>query len=146
LRNARPHLQVACAIIEKDGLVLAARRGPDGSMPGRWEFPGGKVAAGESPAQALHRELMEELSVKVRVLCALPPHSHHYPEFTVTLHPFVCRTITGPVVLREHSEARWLAPGEMAGMDWAEADVPVIAEYLEWRGRGNTRGRITTLS
>jgi 8-oxo-dGTP diphosphatase len=84
------HIHVACAIIEQGGLVLAARRGEAMSMPLSWEFPGGKIEAGETPRQCLRRELMEELGIAISVGAALEPVTHDYPSFTVTLYPFVC--------------------------------------------------------
>ena len=124
------HLHVACALIERDGLLLAAQRSSLTSIPLKWEFPGGKIEAGETPEACLHRELQEELEVTVVIGRALSLHTHHYADFTVTLYPFVCALTTAEIVLREHEEIRWLAPGELLTLDWAEADLPVLHAYL----------------
>jgi 8-oxo-dGTP diphosphatase len=127
----RRHLHVACALIERDGLLLAAQRSARTSIPLKWEFPGGKIEAGESPEECLHRELQEEMAVSVVIGAALLPRTHHYPDFSVTLYPFVCQLTTMEIVLREHAAMRWLSPGDFLGLDWAAADLPVITDYLK---------------
>lgn len=127
--NPQP-LQVTCAIIERQGLVLAAQRSLVMSHPGKWEFPGGKIVSGESPAEGLRREIREELRLELNIGRQLPPHTHHYPVLTVTLYPFVCTIIAGEPVLHEHLAIIWLPPAELPCLDWAEADLPVLATYL----------------
>lgn len=128
------HIEVACAIIEKDGLVLAAQRSEAMSMPLKWEFPGGKIHAGETAGECLVRELLEELNVRIEIKYALAPVTWAYESFSVTLHPFVCAITGGDMVLHEHRAAKWLSPGELSSLDWAEADFPVISEYLSRLG------------
>jgi 8-oxo-dGTP diphosphatase len=123
-------LHVACAIIEKQGLVLAAQRSAAMSLPLKWEFPGGKIRSGESPDICLHRELKEELGITVSVREALSPATHRYPTFTVTLHPFRCAIESGILTLHEHAAVLWLQPRELLTLDWAAADPPVIEAYL----------------
>ena len=125
------HLHVTCAIIEREGRVLAAQRGGGGSMAFKWEFPGGKIRPGECPEACLHRELMEEMGLRVDVKRPLDPAPHRYPLFDVTLYPFVCTIAAGEPVLNAHRAVVWLPPGELPSLDWAEADRPVIAAYLE---------------
>ena len=127
------HIHVACAIIERDGLVLAARRSASMSFPLKWEFPGGKIDPGESPQECLHRELLEEMGVSVCIRAALPSHTHRYPHFSVTLYPFVCTIVSGRITLHEHAAVDWLAPETMDSLDWLEADFAVIRSYLSWR-------------
>ena len=103
------------------------------TLPLKWEFPGGKIEAGESPEACLHRELREEMEVRVVIGRALLLHTHHYVDFTVTLYPFVCQLSTTEMVLREHEAIQWLAPGDVLGLDWAAADLPVLKDYLEKR-------------
>jgi 8-oxo-dGTP diphosphatase len=124
------HLHVACAIIEQHGTVLAAQRSAIMPLPFKWEFPGGKIEVGESPEQCLHRELMEELGISVVIESALSPTCHSYPDFTVTLYPFTCRLADGTLTRHEHHELRWVPPRQMPELDWATADLPIIAEYL----------------
>lgn len=124
------HIRVACALIELNGLVLAAQRSEAMSMPLKWEFPGGKIHEGESPEACLIRELLEELNVTVKVKYALEPVAWDYADFSVTLHPFVCEIAEGDIVLHEHKAIKWLAPEKLPSLDWAEADFPVISEYL----------------
>jgi 8-oxo-dGTP diphosphatase len=131
------HLRVACAIIERDGTVLAAQRSAAMSLPLKWEFPGGKIEAGESPEECLTRELQEELGVTVRIGAALSPATHGYADVTVTLYPFTCRLAGGAVTMHEHHALQWIAPERMAELDWAAADLPVIDEYILMHA-GNT--------
>ena len=104
------HIQVTCAIINEDGLVLSAQRSASMSLPLKWEFPGGKIDKGESPEECLRRELVEELGIQVRVGKRLPTTTHHYPTFSVTLHPFVCSIDSGEIFLHEHAAITWLPP------------------------------------
>jgi 8-oxo-dGTP diphosphatase len=124
------HLHVTCAIIERDGLILAAQRSADMNMPLKWEFPGGKIDPGETPEACLIREILEEMGICIRVGEGLPSSTHQYPALRVTLYPFICSIESGEIVLHEHSAINWLRPSELHTLDWAEADLPVIAAYL----------------
>lgn len=135
VKAGRGHIEVSCAIIEVDGLVLIAQRNESMSMPLKWEFPGGKMHPGESPMECLRRELMEELSIDVEVLRPLPPAVHDYPGFSITLLPFICSIVSGEITLHEHSAIRWALPADLHLFDLAEADIPVVASYLSLRGR-----------
>lgn len=126
----RKTLRVACAVIEDRGMVLAAQRGREMSMPLKWEFPGGKLHPGESPEECLDRELEEELGVRVRIVRALPPVIHFYEEFTIELIPFVCTPAGGRLRLNEHGAVAWLPPRVLPELDWAAADIPVVSHYL----------------
>jgi 8-oxo-dGTP diphosphatase len=129
------HIQVACAIIEFDGLVLAAQRSGGMSMPLKWEFPGGKIDPGESAEECLRRELVEEMGLHVQVGKCLSVVTYQYPAVLVTLHPFICTITGGEIFLHEHVASVWLPPAELHTLDWAEADKPIIEEYL--RGCGS---------
>lgn len=132
-QHCRPHLQVSCAIIERDGLVLAARRSATMNLPLKWEFPGGKIDPGESPEECLVRELHEELRICVQVERQLPVSTHHYPSVTVTLHPFICTTTVRQTDPQEHDTVAWFTPEELRSLDWAAADLPVLSAYLAAR-------------
>jgi len=124
------HIHVACAVIEQNGRVLVTQRSAAMSLPLKWEFPGGKIDAGESSDACLRRELVEELSIRVNINRALPSCTHHYSTFVVTLHPFICSILSGEITLHEHAACCWLAPEELCLLDWAEADLPVINSYI----------------
>jgi 8-oxo-dGTP diphosphatase len=132
-------IDVACAIIEKDGRVLAAQRSETMSLPLKWEFPGGKIEPGENAAACLQREIEEELGIDNTILVALPPSDWHYPDFAITLHPFVC-SLQGETEMRllEHKEIRWLAPADLGRLDWAAADAPVLRNYFLYRERSDS--------
>jgi 8-oxo-dGTP diphosphatase len=100
------------------------------SLPLKWEFPGGKIDPDELPEDCLRRELIEELGLHINTGRALPPQTHHYPTFTVTLYPFVCTIESGEIMLHEHAAVVWLPPEKLNTLDWAEADCPVIESYL----------------
>lgn len=125
------HLQVACAIIERDGLVLVTQRSPAMDLPLKWEFPGGKIDPSELPQDCLQRELIEELGLNINIGYALPLHTHNYQTFTVTLYPFICTIEAGEITLYEHASFVWLKPEGLHALDWAEADLPVIQTYLD---------------
>lgn len=129
-------LEVTCAIIERDGKILAALRGPAMRMAGCWEFPGGKLRQGEPPEEGIIREIREELSIEIRPLRQLAPSTHHYPKLSITLLPFVCEHVSGEMHLAEHAEVRWCGPEELKALRWCEADVPVLEEYLRGCGQG----------
>ncbi len=123
-------IRVACAVIEDRGMVLAAQRGREMSMPLKWEFPGGKLHQGESLEACLARELEEELGLRVRIERPLPPVIHCYEEFTIELIPFVCTLTGGRLRLNEHGAVAWLPPETLPELDWAAADIPVVSCYL----------------
>jgi 8-oxo-dGTP diphosphatase len=129
----RVALHVACALIERDGRLLSVRRSATMSLPLKWEFPGGKIEPGESPAECLRREVCEELGVEIDLGEALPSSSHDYPEFSITLHPWRCRIAVGTVTLHEHADARWLSEAELLSVDWAAADLPVLEAWRRLR-------------
>jgi 8-oxo-dGTP diphosphatase len=130
--NSRNKIQVACAIIEKDGRVLTAQRSETMSLPLKWEFPGGKIEPQESAAACLSREILEELGISIRILVALPSSNWAYPDFDITLHPFVCDLCGGSIQLLEHRAICWLTPEKLPTLDWAEADGPVLRAYLQY--------------
>ncbi|MDD5434249.1 MAG: (deoxy)nucleoside triphosphate pyrophosphohydrolase [Nitrospira sp.] len=123
-------LQVACAIIEYNGRVLAAQRSEFMSLPLKWEFPGGKIQGNESLEECLRRELIEEMGILIEVGRPLSPVSHEYSEFSVTLHPYICSIVSDQLTLHEHKAIVWLLPNELHIIDWAEADIPVVAAYM----------------
>ena len=131
------HLHVACAIIEDKGKVLCTQRSKAMNLPLKWEFPGGKIDPDELPEDCLRRELIEELGLHVNIGRALPPQTHHYSMFTVTLYPFICTMESGEITLHEHAAVVWLPPEKLNTLDWAEADWPVIEEYQRQFDRSN---------
>ncbi|MDR3579852.1 MAG: (deoxy)nucleoside triphosphate pyrophosphohydrolase [Oryzomonas sp.] len=139
----KPHIHVACAIIEHDGMILAAQRSETMRMPLKWEFPGGKLESGETPETCLVREVREELAIGISLVRALPVTTHSYETFTVTLYPFVCAPAGGVMTLYEHRAVAWMEPEQMFALDWAEADLPIIAGYLATRDPGTERGART---
>ena len=105
------------------------------SLAGKWEFPGGKVEVGESPAAALAREIQEELGVVILVGELLGTGTANAGTKIIRLDVYGARMVSGSVVLREHSEVRWATPDELLDFDWAEADVPSVPQVAEWLRR-----------
>lgn len=124
-------IDVCCAIIVRaDGAVLTAQRGADKQLPLKIEFPGGKMEPGESPEDCLIREIKEELNLDVTIVTRMKSNRHHYPEFSIHLIPFVCTIASGTMQLTAHEGCRWTKPGDLQGLDWAEADIPLVDNYL----------------
>jgi len=126
-------IDVTCALIEENGKVLAAQRGPRMRMPFKWEFPGGKINPGETAEDCIIREIREELGVDIQIRTLLPPSSHSYPDLRIRLHPFICRITRGHIVLAEHRAVQWTSHDQLLTLDWAEADVAVVRSYLHHR-------------
>ncbi len=126
---AQPILLVgAVALVDVDGRVLLARRPEGKSMAGLWEFPGGKVQDGETPEQAVVRELQEELGIDTRQSClaAIGFASHAYDDFHLLMPLFVCRTWRGTPMAREGQELAWVRPMRLGDYDMPPADAPLI--------------------
>jgi 8-oxo-dGTP diphosphatase len=126
-------LVVACALIDPDGRVLIAQRPEGKSLAGLWEFPGGKVEAGERPEETLVRELAEELGVAVEEPCLAPLTfaSHRYETFHLLMPLYVCRRWTGIVTGREGQATRWVRPDRLRDFPMPPADEPLIAHLVE---------------
>lgn len=122
----KKQINVVGAVIRRDGLILCAQRGPKGSLAGMWEFPGGKIEAGETPREALQREIVEELHCRVSVGDQVTSTVYEYDFGVVTLTTFYCELIDGTPVLSEHEAVVWLQPSELRTLDWAPADVPAV--------------------
>jgi len=122
-------LVVACALVDKEGRVLVAQRPAGKSMAGLWEFPGGKMEAGETPEAALIRELKEELSIDVTAACLAPLSfaSHAYDAFHLLMPLYVCRKWEGQIVPREGQAVSWKKPRALFDMAMPPADIPLIA-------------------
>ena len=129
---AKPLLLVAaCALVDVDRRVLVCQRPQGKSLAGLWEFPGGKVEAGETPEVCLIRELDEELGIKVTEACLAPFvfASHSYDSFHLLMPLFLCRRWEGLVQAREHAALRWLKASELNDLPMPPADAPLTA-YL----------------
>ena len=125
-------VEVVAAIIINDGQVFATQRGY-GEFQGWWEFPGGKMEAGESPQEALKREIREELDADVLVKELLETVEWDYPNFHLTMHCFICNLLSESLHLNEHEAATWLNLENLRSVKWLPADeilLDKIAEYL----------------
>ena len=123
--NERKHIVVVAAIIVRDGRIFATQRGY-GDWKDWWECPGGKVEPGESPEDALKREIREELATEIEVDELLTTVEYDYPKFHLTMHCYLCTIISGDLSLLEHEDARWLAIDELDSVKWLPADKDVI--------------------
>lgn len=119
-------IEVVAAIIrDKEGRIFATQRGY-GEWKDWWEFPGGKMEAGETPEEALVREIREELSTEISVDEFLCTVDYDYPKFHLTMHCYICSLLTEALHLNEHEAARWLSHGELDSVKWLPADIEVV--------------------
>ena len=121
-------LVAACALVDADNRVLLAQRPEGKSMAGLWEFPGGKIEAGERPEQSLIRELKEELGITVNEACLAPLTfaSHAYADFHLLMALYICRKWEGRVTATEGQRLAWVRPNKLRDYDMPPADVPLI--------------------
>lgn len=127
--NPMKRIEVVAAIITSGKKIFATQRGY-GAFKGGWEFPGGKMEQGETPEQALVREIREELDTEINVGELLDTVEYDYPDFHLTMHCFLCTVKSGALVLKEHEAARWLTKETLYSVDWLPADVGML-EKLE---------------
>jgi 8-oxo-dGTP diphosphatase len=123
-------IQVACAIIEKNGTFLVARRSDARPHGGFWEFPGGKIDPGEDAREAIIREIKEELGFTIAVKKPLASVTFEYPDKTVTLTPFICDIAEGSPKALEHDEILWVDKNEANGLRWLPPDAEILGNYL----------------
>lgn len=123
-------IRVVAAVIKAtndngEKIIFATERGY-GEFKGGWEFPGGKIEPGETPQQALCREIMEELDTKIQVGDLIDTIEYDYPAFHLSMDCFWCEVVSGDLVLKEHEAARWLTSDELDSVEWLPADVTLI--------------------
>ena len=127
----KPMIKVAAAIIEnEDNEILCALRSPQMTIPNSWEFPGGKVENGETIAQAVEREVREELGCSVRFLDIFNDTTYEYDSFIVNLITANCELVKGTPVASEHSQLLWLKRENLSSIKWAPADIPTIRQLM----------------
>ena len=127
MENQKKNRHVVAAIIRRDDEVFATQRGY-GNYKDWWEFPGGKIEAGETPKQALAREILEELAADISVEDFLTTVEYDYPEFHLSMACYWCSVKEGHLTLLEHEAARWLPLENLRQVNWLPADVLVIEE------------------
>ena len=125
-------IEVVAAIIRREGKVFATQRGY-GEWKDWWEFPGGKMEPGETPEEALRREILEELSTEINVDELLCTVEYDYPAFHLTMHCYLCSLTTDDLHLNEHEAARWLAMDELNSVQWLPADREVLCLLKGYR-------------
>lgn len=118
-------IEVVAAIIRDGDKIFATQRGY-GEFKDGWEFPGGKIEEGETPTEALIREIKEELDTIIEVGELLDTVEYDYPNFHLTMHCYLCTVKSGNLVLNEHKAARWLTKDTLDTVDWLPADISLI--------------------
>ena len=128
-------IEVAAAVIvdsfENITEVFATERGY-GEFKGQWEFPGGKIEVGETPQQALIREIQEELTVKVKVGKFIDTIEYDYPKFHLNMKCFLCVIVDGDIILKEAEDSKWLNKDELYGVNWLPADITLIDKIADF--------------
>ena len=129
-------IQVLAAVIIKDNKILCTQRGEHkyDYLANKWEFPGGKMETGESQEDTIRREIWEELSMEIEPIKRVMSHIHHYADFSIELHTWICLQQSEKFELKEHQSSIWLTASELKKLDWAEADVEVVNFLMETPG------------
>ena len=123
-------VNVVAAVIRKDDTIFATQRGY-GEYKSGWEFPGGKIEAGETPEEALVREIKEELDTEIEVGEYLDTVEYDYPTFHPSMRCYWCTVMSGALVLKEHEAARWLTKETLYSVNWLPADITIIDKIRE---------------
>ncbi len=126
-------VRVVAAVIESDKKIFATQRGY-GEFKGGWEFPGGKIEPGETPQQALVREIKEELDTEIEVGELIETVEYDYPTFHLSMDCFWCKIVKGNLVLLEAEASKWLAKDDLYSVEWLPADAGLIKKIEEsWK-------------
>ena len=129
------HLEVVAGVIVNDGKILCMQRnkGKYDYISYKFEFPGGKIEEGETRSEALMRELREEMELDTNIAESdfFLTVEHSYPDFSITMHSFICRVKTDKFIRKEHIAHKWLRPSELLALDWAEADKPIVEKIIK---------------
>lgn len=123
-------IRVTCAIIVHKNKTLVVQRSETMELPLKWEFPGGKIDFGETEEECILREMKEELNINIDIVSRLTPSPHKYPNISIELIPFIAQFKNGSISLTEHKKYLWLKKENLIDLDWAEADLPILKEYL----------------
>jgi 8-oxo-dGTP diphosphatase len=123
-------LRVTCAIIQWKEKVLVVQRSEKMNLPLKWEFPGGKIENGETEEECIVREIKEELDLDINVIQRLHSSFYDYPNISIELIPFVAKQVGGQISLSEHADFKYCSKDELLNLNWAEADIPIVKEYL----------------
>ena len=125
-------INVTCAIIYIENKILVAQRSDKMKLPLKWEFPGGKLEKREDEVDCIKREIKEELNIEIEVFKKLSNSIYDYGNFKINLIPFIAKYISGEILLSEHKDYRLLEKSELLNLDWAEADIPILDEFLKF--------------
>jgi len=121
-----PTIAVVCAVIKQDNKYFIAQRSATMKMPLKWEFPGGKVEAGETNAHAIIREIKEEFDIDIEVVQEYPYYLHDYPAFILKLTPLEVAITGGELILKEHAAYKWVSVEALSSFDFSEGDVKIV--------------------
>ena len=135
-QTGRTQIHVVGAIIRRGDEILCAQRGPEMTMPGLWEFPGGKVESGETEQAALAREIEEELLCTIHVGAHVDTSTHAYDFGDVILATYAATLADGEPRATEHAQLRWVAASDLRSLDWAPADLPAVDKLIRDRAGG----------
>ena len=124
-------IEVSAGIIVKDNKIFITQRGY-GNYKDYWEFPGGKLEVNETPREALHRELKEELNIKVNIIKELKVIEWDYPEYHVTMHAFICSLISDHIELLEHEDAKFITKDKLKEVNFLESDFLLLDDIINY--------------
>lgn len=124
-------IDVTCALIFLGNKILVTQRSEKMKLPLKWEFPGGKLEENESEIDCIKREILEEINIEIEVVKQLSNSVYDYGSFKINLIPFIANYVSGEIILSEHKDYKLLDKAELLNLDWAEADLPIVEDFLK---------------